>query len=389
MDEEGVLLSHEPSVNFLQRGAVGISVLTDLEEVAELQEDWNCLLSENAAPFSCFDWVMAWYRCFADECDEILVFVATRPGEVIAIFPCYRKGRKVRLAGDITCDYQDAIAASKDDAAIALTRIIEWLGEKRRNRELYFQKISNRGLLGQALESCQSADITNLFFRKKLMPCPCVQLTGSKEEYLQTLPRKSRSEFRRVVNRLDREIPGAVIEILDKETIVGEHLKKAADFHVNHFRKKGESPLADSRLVSLLNSVALSDEVGLRVSWMREGDSLMVVDFAFCRGGTFYGYLTDFDQSYSKLSPGRCLFIKRIDYWIQQEGINRIDLLGGGEKYKKGYTEGDRYRVDTVRIMSGTIGNRIRWSFLNLDKWIRKRVKALIKRWGRFKAGRK
>ncbi len=353
-------------------------LITENSEIAGLRDDWHRLLPKDSAPFSTFEWVSAWYHSFEGKCDEILIFVAVRDGRSIAILPCYRDGRKIRLAGDITCDYQDLVAESQEDSLAAMNLIFDWLNTERPGSEFFFEKVSSRGFLMSALEEFSPDDSGVLLFRKNYMPCPCVTLPGSLEEYLLSIPRKPRSEFRRVVNRLEREMPDAAIEIWKGKDVVRGHLTKAANFHVKHFRKGGDSPLADPRLIAMLHHIAGSEEVGLRVSVLRNGDSLMAVDFGFCRGGSFYGYLTDFDETYSHLSPGRCLFVKRIDHWIHEENITTLDLLGGGEKYKKGYTGGEFYQVSTIRILPRNPLGRVRFTIIQLNRACRQLAKKII-----------
>jgi len=372
----------EPSAHHtsapLERAGRELSLITRTSEISSLRNDWRRLLPKESSPFSTFDWVNTWYHAFEDHCNEILVFVITQGNKTKSILPCYRQGRKIRLAGDITCDYQDLIVGNEYDAFESLSLIFEWLNIERPGSELYFKKVSSRGALMRALDAFSSSDSGIFLFRKNFMPCPCVKLSGSLEEYLQSIPRKPRSEFRRVVNRLEREVPDAEVVIWKGEDVVRGQLTRAAEFHVRHFRKGGESPLADPRLIALLHHVAGSDEVGLRVSVLRNGEDILAVDFGFCRGGSFYGYLTDFDESYSHLSPGRCLFIKRIDHWIHQEKITTLDLLGGGEKYKKGYTGGEFYQVSTVRIQPRNFVGGVRFAMIRSNRALRQIVKKVI-----------
>lgn len=345
------------------------------KEIDQLAPDWRELLPEKAGPFQTFSWNRAWYRHFADAYDESAIFVVSKGGKVAAIFPCYRKGSEIRMAGDLCCDFQDVIASDEESVRIGLGLFIAWVKLKHAGCDLFFEKLSTRGLLYPVLKHLDRGRLGVFAFRKNYGPCPWVELPESLDAWLAAMPRKVRGDWRRSLNRLDRELPEAEVLVHRDCGIPGGAVRDAAEFHRRHFRLEGSSPLADPRLVSLLEEVAPREDVGLRLSLMKVGRIPLAIDFGFTRGETYYGYLTGFDETFGKLAPGKCLLLRRVNWWRQEDGVRVLDFLCGGERYKDGFTQGNCYHVCSVRLLARTIPNAARmmtlwseWLFRGLSK---------------------
>ena len=354
-------------------------------EIDRLDEEWRGLLDESAAPFQTFSWVRAWYRHFREEYDEALVFSVSRDGVPVAIFPCYRSGRKIRLAGDGICDYQDAIVgADTEDEELeeAFRLFLAWGQRRRPGCDFVLEKLSTRGRLHQILVEAEPRREGVFRHRRSYGPCPCMELADSLDQWLQELPRKLRGDLRRSLNRLHREMPDIEVTVSKGANLGAEEIGEMASFHQTHFRKMGVSPLADSRLVNLFAEVSSDPEVGIRVANLRDGDLSLAVDLGFVRNGTYYGYLTAFDPAYSHLAPGKCLFLKRLEYWKQEEGIQVVDFLCGGERYKGDYTKGNQYAVESMILVPRTAASFPRHLRLLADRWARKWGKKLASRVG-------
>jgi CelD/BcsL family acetyltransferase involved in cellulose biosynthesis len=364
-----------------QNGVLSLRVHRSLESLETLEMPWRRLTPAGASPFQTFTWNLAWYRLYAASFGVPAVFEVRRSGETIAILPCYFAGRTLRLAGDITCGCQDVIAG--DDAVVlpALGLAMDWLKHESPRAHFHFEKISSEGLLFRALhDEAAAATEGRLVFEKSYAPCPCVGLRGGLDSYLASLPRKIRQDLRNSLNRLEKEAPAARVVRLEHFSIRVDDLENAAAFHIGHFRKAGLSPLHDRRLIALLGCVAKDPDVGFQLSFLADQGDLLAVDFGFVRGGRYYGYLTTYDPAFSRLAPGICLLLKRIDSWVQEDGVHTLDFPAGDEHYKKAFTGGAAYRVWSMRLMPRDLLNRARQIGLESNKRFRSIAKGALRK---------
>lgn len=343
-----------------------------------IESAWRALTPRNASPFQTYAWNSAWYHCYATGNLRPLVFELRRGGATTAILPCYREGKTVRLAGDRICDYQDVVAGDHEEIAALLRHARAWLDREGRGCHFRFEKLSSEGALYAALHDPSRLPSHSLSFEKSFAPCPCADLRGGLEGYLASLPRKMRGDLRHSLNRFKREAPGAEVIILRGADIRVEDLWRAASFHVTHFRKDGESPFRDHRLIDLFARVAKDPEVGFQLSFLTMGREVLAVDFGFVRGGRYYGHLTAFDETYARLAPGKCLLLKRIDRWVAEDGVHTLDFLAGDEHYKRGFTGGTAYRVWSMRLMPDDFRNRVRQAGLESNKQFRRLAKRAL-----------
>lgn len=340
--------------------AVTVSTVHSLAEIESLEADWRRLTAETAAPFQTFSWNLAWYRNFAAAYDAAVVFVVKREGIVVAILPCYRKGRMFRLAGDLSCDYQDILAASVGDAVTGIEAISGSLLEEAPGCRFFFEKLSSEGLLRQALQESKFVSEEMITAARRYAPCPFVGLSGGLDAYLDSLPSRRRQDMRRCLKRFAQTMPASRVQVQRNLEIRVHDLEGAVTFHIEHFRKSGVSPLAHEALVRTLGEVSKDPDVGFQLSNLSDQGDVIAVDFGFARGGRYYGYLTGFDPAFREFAPGKCLLLRRIDSWVEKDGVQILDFLAGDEPYKLGFTHGESYFVESVHLMPNRVGHRAR-----------------------------
>ena len=345
-----------------------------------LEEAWRLLTPASASPFQTYTWNLAWYRTYANGSVRPLLFELRRGETTLAILPCYREGRTIRLAGDRICDYQDVLAQDGDEVEALLREIRTWLDHSGRGCHFRFEKLSSEGALYAALHDPSRLPTHSLSFEKCYAPCPYTDLRGGLEGYLAALPRKMRQDLRHSLSRFDREAPDAKVTILRDYEVRVDDLWNAAAFHSAHFRKEGVSPFHDHRLIDLFARVAKDPEVGFQLSYLTLNGDFLAVDFGFVRGGRYFGYLTAFDAAFGRLAPGKCLLLKRIDRWVAEFGVHTLDFLAGDESYKRGFTGDTAYRVWSMRFMPDDLRNRVRQAGLESNRQIRELAKRALGR---------
>lgn len=348
-------------------------IIRSLVELEEIGEEWQSLMSPEASPFQTFSWNCAWYRNFPDCYDEILIFIASN-GSVI--FPVYRKGKTLRLAGDVTCDYQDAIAKNISDVRTGFQELLVWSSAK--NYDLNFRKLSTRGFLYRVID--EMTETTSHFkpLKKVVGPCPYFEIGQTSETRLEHLPRKFRAELRRMKRRLMEAFPETTLQFNRSPKIKSQDILEMVNFHSDNFRFSGANPLDDPRLRQLLIDIRNKPGVGLCVSRLGDSETTLAMDLIFIRGGRLYGYLTAFNCDHARLSPGSCLLTDRLDLLVEEENVKVIDFLCGSEPYKYRYAK-DEYHVQSVRMIPRTPAGVVHLLLLKAGFKLRRLVKKALR----------
>lgn len=361
-----------------QDALCSVEIFEKIERVSELAEDWKRLAREEPA-FQSYGWNIAWAKHFKTEGEFLAIFVLRRNRTVVGILPCYRKGRDLRLLGDTTCDFQDAIAESDSDAA-KLLRAAFAIAAKRGER-FHFIKLSERGRLHRLVtELGESPGVT--VFHKRYGRCPWFELGGSAEESLAMLKSSVRKRIRRALRRLDDLAPGHAYVIAQDAEASSEDIERIGRLHQrNQHRKSGDSIFADPRFCRFLVDVAASEDAGMRILEIRNAKGETVAfDLGFEKADRFQAYLGTYDEPYSVASPGMCLLHWQMDV-LPMQGTRVFDFLCGEEEYKFDYAT-DCYRIDSVRVFPPGIGNRICLLRLRLREIAKHFLKPLLARVG-------
>lgn len=362
----------------LPESSIEMGIHRDLASIERLEEAWRNLTPVDSAPFLTFPWNQAWYRTFSGIRTRPLVFEVRDAGETIAILPCYQEGRSIRLAGDRTCDYQDILAVDEMAVLATMREVMAWLAREASGSHFHFEKLSTEGALYRVLHRPDGLPPGTLFFEKSYAPCPVADLRDGLDGYLASLPRKTRQDLRNSLNRLEREAPRARIRVLRDFEVKVDDLWNAAGFHARHFLKDGSSPFSDPRLIDFFGRIAKDPDAGFQLAFLEQEDGPLAVDFGFVRGGRYFGYLTAYDASFSRLSPGKCLLLLRIDRWVKEDGVRALDFLAGDEAYKRSYTGGRGYHVNSVRLMPPSLRNRALQFRLRSDRHLREFAKRVL-----------
>ncbi len=309
-----------------------------LNGLDRLQSAWNALAQSSVSgPFQSFSWNRGWYRHFAHAYDEMLVFSLQRDGKTIGIAPLYQKGRRLRFAADGVGDHQDFLAADSASAAELLREILNWA--RRNGTYLELSQVREQAWVAGAMRGLHLWKDGTFHYQRCYSACPVLEMPESLDAFLKSLPRKTRGNFKRHLNKTAREYPDAKLEVHRAGEIAPELVEEVAHFHAAHFRKDGVSLLAAPDFVALIQSASHDPNSGLRLATLRNGEELMAIDIGFTLNGTYHGFLTTFDPKYRQISPGNVLLLRRIDWLVRHDGIRTIDFLLGNERYKSEFTD--------------------------------------------------
>lgn len=270
-----------------------------------------------ATPFQAPQWVIPWVpHVFGG--GRILGLAFRDAGELVGLAPLFVWGkdrRTVSFLGAGISDYGDFLFAAgcEDECASAVRSFLE---QRAGWDAIDLQEVpSGSALLGQ-------------WPSVRCSVCPTLDL----KTFPECMDRKHRTDVRRALNKLSRE-PGFELSLVQdlervfpvaRRPVGGDLGERLRGFHcevAEAFRVSGH----------------------LRSFVLRTANGAAAAIYGFARGSTLYCYLSGFDPSMARLSPGAVLLGWAIEQSIA-DGLEEIDFLRKPEPYK--YLWGARDQVN-------------------------------------------
>lgn len=342
----------------------------EFAEIEALENAWRTLTPAGSNPFQTFAWNQACYRLYAGTTQRPLLFELRDGGDTVALLPCYREGRAIRLAGDRVCDGQDVLAADETAAAAMIREALRWMRREAPGAHLHFDRLSGEGTLHRTLRR-GGIPQDFLFSETPRPPRFRAESRGGLEAFLTSLPRTTNRDLRRRLRRLEREAASARVTVLRDYEVRVDALWNAAAFHSAHFPNPRTSPFRDPRLIDLLGRVAKDPETGFQLAVLEHEGETLAVDFGFVRSGRYHGFLSGSDPARARLAPGECLFLLRIDRWVSQESVRTLDFPAGNELRTQVGARATACPIWSVRLLPPTLRNRALHLRLESEKRIR------------------
>lgn len=297
---------------------------------------WQRLADRVAHPFARPEWHSAWWTCFGEGLD-LLVLRAQRGSHDVAVVPLCLSVAPVRtlsfLGGAQLTDYLGPVCdeASEGDVARA---VVAWLVDgDERHAEIDFRFMAPtspftaelvRALKVAGREARAGSD--DVVSR--------IPLPTSWHDYTKALPKKERHELCRKQRRFDAHVgSGAILRRATPETA-------AADielFVALHRASRGaKNAFMTAQVAAFFRLVAPRYlELGmLDLSFLELQGRAIAAAMSFVCGGRYFLYNMAYDARSASLSPGVVLVASLIRRAIA-EGSGVYDLLRGGEDYKK------------------------------------------------------
>jgi CelD/BcsL family acetyltransferase involved in cellulose biosynthesis len=304
--------------------------------VGDIAEEWERLAkTTNAAPFLRPAWTHAWWAAFGSGRLEILTLRDDGRGDtLVALIPLYRRlGRRLSASNWHTPQF-GMVAASPAAAAALAAALFE-----RRPFELSlgFVDASSPEL---ELYRAAAAAAGYQVLERTLERSPYVTTSGTWEAFArERLSRNRRSQLGRARRRLERE--GRVeLEIADGAERLEELLTEA--FRVEASGWKGAEGTAISskpQTLRFYQEVAgwAAGQGWLRIAFLRLDGRALATMVLLETGGVLYYLKGGYDPAFERFSPGMVLLGSVIEHAFGN-GIGRVELLGGDERYKLAFT---------------------------------------------------
>ena len=321
-----------------------IDTLTSIEQLQSIEDLWIDLWKRDAAatPFQSPHWVLPWFRHFAS--GEVLTIASRQDDRLDALAPALilrddddPSESLGMLIGTGNTDYLDVLATPGAPVAA----IVEQLGAA----------------------DCAMWDLQQLRPASPLLEAPappncddeiedhdtCVVLSidGAGDDLENITSTHSRKKLRYYRRLLEREGP-IRWETPARDTL-DEFMTALFELHAARWKLRGlPGMLAAEVDQSFHREVArcMLDAGALRMYALRVNDRIAAVFYGFAHHDTVYYYLSGYDPSLDKASPGTVLVAHAIEQAVRS-GAKTFDFLRGAEEYK--YAWGAKDRVNKRR----------------------------------------
>ncbi|HEX7422176.1 MAG TPA: GNAT family N-acetyltransferase [Thermoanaerobaculia bacterium] len=326
---------------------MGIEALTSIEQLQSIEKLWIDLWQRDlsATPFQSPYWVLPWFRHFGS--GEVLALAARADGRLEALAPMLilrdeddPSESLGMLIGTGNTDYLDVLAT----ASAPVAQIVEQLGSA----------------------DCAMWDLQQLRATSALLAAPpprnfddeiedhdaCLVLSidGAGDELQNITSTHFRKKLRYYRRLLERE--GTVRVETPAADTLDDLMTALFELHAARWKVKGlPGMLAADVDQSFHREVArcMLDAGALRLYAIRMNERIVAVFYGFAHHDTVYYYLSGYDPSLDKMSPGTIIVAHAIEQAVRS-GAKTFDFLRGAEDYK--YAWGAKDRVNKRRRLT-------------------------------------
>ncbi len=305
--------------------------------------DWNKLVagSDTATVFQTFEYLSSWREIFIPE-SEVLVIGVFDNQELMGLAVLRKQADKGTFLGtdrigpgaDLVTDFGDIVAKKGCEKEIWEKVILaaKEIGIKEltldyvRETSPSFKLLTQLGLPYKEMLDAATPDVA-----------PYLNLPSRFDDYLNSLGRKQRHEWRRKLRRLERKEYKIIISREPNDITEFIRLHKASTTQKDRFM----SSQMENFFTTVVNKLwpqGLIDLVFIEIAGKKVSSTLSFLwpSFAEASEGKnkeYWLYNSGFDRSYQDLAIGfllKGLTIKR----AIELGYNRYSFLRGGERYK-------------------------------------------------------
>ncbi len=333
------------------RQRVNVELITTRNELIDLADQWNDLLTESQANsiFLTWEWLSTWLEAVYPEAPLLVAAAYDENHQLVGIAPFYVCSMRAMNVVSLKClrilgecqagaEYGDLIVHPRCEKAVIeaiatrllearnqwdcmyVTSVADWTGGRDRWKQL-FAKLN-------AYEMWQPIEYS------------AITLPDTHEEYLKSLTGKARRGTARFARRLS-EVGTLDYRLCQTQEALPKDLSTLYDLHRCRWQELGQegSFARRPKLVEFNNKFS---PVALERGWLRlytldvAGKSAASV-YSLMYNGKGYGLQCGFDPAVD--GAGRVLWGELIRQTIE-EGATEYDFLGGGYKYKR-YLGGD------------------------------------------------
>jgi CelD/BcsL family acetyltransferase involved in cellulose biosynthesis len=339
--------------------------------------EWQRLAgAARAMPFLRPGWFAAWWAAFGAGRPEILAL--RRPGgPLLALIPLRRRlGRVLSSTNWHTPQYGMLAADPEAGRGLAATLF------ERRPYELSLGFVDGAAPeLGLYRDAATAAGYRVL--ERTMQRSPYVVTTGTWEAFAQErLSRNRRSQLGRARRRLERE--GRVeLELADGRERLEEVLEEAFRVEASGWKgANGTAITSQDATHRFYREVArwAAAEGWLRIAFLRLDGRATAMMYMLETDRTLYYLKGGYDPSFERFSPGALLLGSVIERACGAD-VDRVELLGGDERYKLAFTSDVHERM-RFQAFASTAPGLLSWGAFSYGRPVARRALGLARRVG-------
>ena len=330
-----------------------IETVSTLDAFEALAEEWDVLVRAmpRPSPFLLHGWLAEWWRHYGDGA-QFAVQVARRDGSLVGALPVVVRRRAGVCVGSFmggrTAVLPDVLVAPDADPAIA---------------EQLFERLSSGGCDVADFHGLPAGSRTATALGPRLgviqrIEAPVLDLapgwdavyrakTSSKKRNLHRRRRRQLGELGELSVSVARELPDLQIALEEA-------------FHLHDMRWDGRpdgsgfaTPVGRRFQRAALERLAVLDVP--RITTLRLDGRAVAFHYWFALEGIMYVHRLAFDPDLSRWSPGLVNTLDAIES-AADEGLTRVEFLGGGERYKLELADGLSPLYHGIGLVSGARG---------------------------------
>ncbi|MFN8461167.1 MAG: GNAT family N-acetyltransferase [Anaerolineales bacterium] len=312
---------------------------TDFAEIES--NEWNALVEQSIAdtPFSRYEYLSEWWKTRGGgewNSAELILVSAEENGQLIGIAPLFiaeYDGREaLLLVGSIEIsDYLDLIVRA-DDLPRFLSGLLDFLASSdgRAWSALDWYNLPDDSLTLAALQA--EADKRGWTHHQEVYrPTPRIALTGSFDEYLESIDKKQRHEMRRKMRRA-AESGRVNFYVVDKNADIELELESFFHLMVQDANKATFlHPAMRDHLTATLRAAHAGGYLWL--AFLEVDGVKAAATLCFDYKNKLWGYNSGVSFDYKELSPGWVIMGYDIQ-WCCENGRYEFDFMRGDEEYK-------------------------------------------------------
>src|SRR5579871_2583125 len=318
--------------------------ISRFENLTRLAPEWKDLLKRDpsATPFQKPEWLLPWWESFGS--GELFTFQVRVGGKLVALAPMFLHDwlvrRQVTFLGNGVSDYLGFVM-DPAFAPDALTRILAAIAAEKGRWELCdLQDLRETSplchvALPEPLRSLVRAQY----------PCMRVQLPQNLEQLEKRggLGRNLRRYGERLIRLGDVTFETAGSEMFE------DALRALIDLHRARWAEQSDASMIEGPAMERFHAQAAANlcrEGCARFDVLKLNGAIAAVIYVLLDEQRAYGYLSGFDPSLKRFSPGMLILNYSLEQSIRS-GYREFDFLRGNEPYKRdwGATESTTYRL--------------------------------------------
>lgn len=302
----------------------------------DLKEAWIRLQHKNDTfPQMHYGWVEPWVRLQSFQ-DKMYIITIIEDGEIISIAPfCIEKKGFIKVLRTVPVHFGDFYIIISEQSEQIVKEIIEHTKRCIEWDVVHFYNINSQNILNNnfKLEKFKSKHIVNIH---------TANFEGLNfNDFLLTLSKNTRGQFRKKWNRLEKEGVVNFEAITDSKSYM-----ENADEMNGLYEKRWESKdnhLPTQKYYNMRNEAILScfDKGKAVLFKLSLNGNALAYRLGFLHDNSFFDWKVVHNPEYNYYSPGNLLVGKIIDNIIE-EGYNKFNFMTGDYRYKRSWIREDQ-----------------------------------------------